>query len=138
MAIPTSIEARLYYRCAFQRYDDAQILLRAAHTTGAVYLAGYGVECVLKALILAHLAPVTRTKLLEAFRGTRAHDYGWLRTQYLEAGGPRPPRTIALDFSLVNDWSTDLRYLPRTLSTEDAEGFLAATGRILRWADERL
>ena len=52
MAIPASIEARLYYRCAFQRHEDAQILLRADHTTGAVYLAGYGVECILKALVL--------------------------------------------------------------------------------------
>ena len=44
MAIPGYPEARLFYRCAFQRFDDAQVLLRADHTTGAVYLAGYAVD----------------------------------------------------------------------------------------------
>jgi len=80
MAIPASIEARLYYRCAFQRHEDAQILLRADHTTGAVYLAGYGIECMLKALVLSAVAPAARTEMLNSFRGARAHDYEWLRT----------------------------------------------------------
>jgi hypothetical protein len=46
MAVPASSEARLYYRCAFQRQEDAQILLRADRTTGAVYLAGYAIGCI--------------------------------------------------------------------------------------------
>ena len=58
MAVPASSEARLYYRCAFQRQEDAQILLRADRTTGAVYLAGYGRECILKALVLSALTPI--------------------------------------------------------------------------------
>jgi hypothetical protein len=138
MAVPTSIEARLYYRCAFQRHEDAQILLRADHTTGAVYLAGYGVECILKALVLSALATAARTAMLNSFRGARAHDFEWLRTQYLENGGSRFPRGIPEAFTLVNDWSTDMRYLPRTLKADEAEGFLDATGKILRWADGRL
>jgi HEPN domain-containing protein len=138
MAVPTSIEARLFYRCAFQRHDDAQILLRADHTTGAVYLAGYGVECILKALVLADLAPAARTAMLDSFRGARAHDYEWLRTQYLQNGGARFPREITKAFTLVNDWSTDLRYLPRTSRTEEAVGFLSAAERIIRWVDGRL
>lgn len=138
MAVPASIEARLYYRCALQRHDDAQVLLRADHTTGAVYLAGYGVECILKALILSGLALAARVVMLDSFRGARAHDYEWLRTQHLQNGGARFPREITEAFTLVNDWSTDLRYLPRTLRIEEAEGFVSATGRILRWADGRL
>lgn len=138
MAIPASSEARLYYRCALQRHDDAQVLLRAAHTTGAVYLAGYSIECILKALVLADLRQADRTTMLNSFQGARAHHFGWLRTQYLENGGARFPRDITEAFTLVNDWSTDLRYLPRTLRSEEAEGFLAAAERILRWADGRL
>jgi HEPN domain len=138
MAIPASIEARLYYRCAFQRHDDAQVLIRADHTTGAVYLAGYGVECILKALILEGLAPAACRAMLDSFRGARAHDYEWLRTQYLENGGARFPRNITEAFTLVNDWSTDIRYLPRTLRAEEAEGFLSAARDIIHWADGRL
>ncbi len=138
MAIPASSEARLYYRCAFQRQEDAQILLRADHTTGAVYLAGYGVECILKAMILSALTPAARAVMLSSFRGARAHDYEWLRTQYLQNGGPRFPREITEAFTLVNDWSTDMRYLPRTLKADEAEGFLSAAENIIRWADGRI
>ena len=138
MAIPASIEARLYYRCAFQRHEDAQILLRADHTTGAVYLAGYGVECILKALVLSALAPAARTAMLNSFRGARAHDFEWLRTRYLENGGSRFTRATTEAFTLVSDWSTDMRYLPRTLKADEAKGFLAAAESIIHWADGRI
>ncbi len=138
MAVPASIEARLFYRCAFQRQEDAQILLRADHTTGAVYLAGYGIECILKALLLSALTAATRAVMLATFRGARAHDYEWLRTQYLQNGGSRFPREITEAFTLVNAWSTDMRYLPRTLKADEAEGFLSAAENIIRWADGRI
>ena len=138
MAVPASSEARLYYRCAFQRQEDAEILLRADHTTGAVYLAGYGVECIMKAMVLSALAPTARAEMLRSFRGARAHDYEWLRTQYLQNGGARFPREITAAFTLVSDWSTDIRYLPRTLKADEAEGFLTAAENIIRWADGRI
>ena len=138
MAIPASSEAKKFYRCAFERYDDAQILLRAAHTTGAVYLAGYGIECILKALILSVLAPAPRAEMLESFRGTKAHDYEWLRTRYFENGGPRFPREIIQAFALVNGWSTEMRYLPGFIKASEAEGFLAAAHNIIDWVDGRL
>jgi HEPN domain-containing protein len=53
MGLPHSRGARLFYRAALHRYDDAALLLEAGRTTGAVYLAGYTVECMLKALVLA-------------------------------------------------------------------------------------
>ena len=53
MATPSSKESRLFYRCAKQRYEEAQILLEAGRPTGAVYLAGYGIECMLKALVIS-------------------------------------------------------------------------------------
>lgn len=45
MGLPQTTEARLYYRAAKQRFADAQLLLAAGRTTGAIYLAGYTVEC---------------------------------------------------------------------------------------------
>ena len=139
MAVPTSPEARHYYRCAWQRYEDAQILfVRGDRTTGAVYLAGYGIECILKALVLSAVAIEKQQEMLKSFRGAKAHDYEWLRTQYLQSGGARFPRDVNKSFTLVNDWSTDLRYLPRTLRPDEAEGFLGAAEKIIRWADGRL
>lgn len=138
MATPASPDARLYFRCALQRYDDAQVLLQARHTTGAVYLGGYGIECVLKALILSQSAPGSRGRIMDSFRGSLAHDFEWLRSIYLRIGGARFPREVGQDFTLVEAWSTDLRYLPRTIELPDAAVFLSATERILTWANGRL
>jgi HEPN domain-containing protein len=52
MGLPNSKAARQFWRSSKQRFDDAELLLKAGHTTGAVYLAGYGVECMLKALLV--------------------------------------------------------------------------------------
>lgn len=138
MAVPSSSDARRFYRCAFQRYEEAKVLLEAGYGTGAVYLAGYGVECILKALILAATPVAGRGDVLKSFRGQRAHEFDWLRTKYLAAGGTRFPSDVARDFALVNDWSTDLRYSPGTVRAADAEGFLRAAVAIIRWADGRL
>ena len=138
MAMPASPDARLYYRCAFQRYEEAEVLFKAEFTTGAVYLAGYGVECILKALVLMAVPGGSRTDMLKSFRGSKAHEYEWLRSLYLTNGGARFPREITQHFTLVNDWSTDLRYTPRSVRADDAEAFLASAAAIIRWADGRL
>ena len=138
MSIPGSSDARLYYRCAFQRYEEAEVLFRAEYTTGAVYLAGYGIECILKALVLMAVPAAQRMDALRSFRGPKAHEYDWLRSQYLTSGGARFPREITQHFTLVNDWSTDLRYTPRSVREDEAEAFLAAAVAIIRWADGRL
>lgn len=138
MGMPSSRDARLYYRCAFQRYEEAEILLRAEYTTGAVYLAGYGIECILKALVLMGVPEGVRSETLKSFRGSKAHEFEWLRSRYLTNGGARFPREITRHFTLVNDWSTDLRYSPRSVRADEADAFLAAAVEIIQWADRRL
>lgn len=139
MGIPISTDARMYYRCAFRRYGDARALLNVDHHTGAVYLAGYGVECILKALLVAAVPPDLQAELVGTFRGAKAHDLRWLRSQYLLGSGRRTlPREVAGQFALVTSWSTDLRYSPAELRRPDAVTFLAAADAILRWADGRL
>jgi hypothetical protein len=79
-----------------------------------------------------------RHEACQLFRGTKAHDLEWLRTQYRQGSGPRFSREIVDAFTLVNSWSTDMRYLPGKQKLKEAEGFLAAAGNIIRWADGRL
>lgn len=138
MAIPSSSDARLFYRCAFQRYEEAEVLFLADYGNGAVYLAGYGIECILKALVLASVRETDRPDTIKSFRGAKAHEYEWLRSMYLTNGGARFPREVTRQFTLVNDWSTDLRYTPRAVRADDAQAFLAAAAAIIRWADGRL
>ena len=75
MALPSSEQARRFYRTAKQRFDDALLLLEMGRTTAAVYLAGYSVECMLKALILSAIPQAQEEEVLRMFRGARAHDY---------------------------------------------------------------
>ena len=58
--------------------------LAMERTTAAVYLAGYSVECMLKALILSAVPQAQEAALLARFRGARAHDYEWLLELYAE------------------------------------------------------
>jgi HEPN domain-containing protein len=138
VAMPSSVHARRFYRAAKQRFDDALLLLEMERTTAAVYLAGYSVECMLKALILSAVPQAQEAELLEGFRGARAHDYEWLLHLYTEKGGARMPASVVPHFARVNSWSTDMRYTPGTLAAHEAKAFLEAAIEIMTWADRRL
>ena len=138
MGLPFSPEARLFYRAAKQRYEDAVLLLEGKRTTGAVYLAGYTVECTLKALLLANLSGVRRRKLLSEFRGNRAHSIEWLRSLYRLHIGAQIPRDIARHLVRAASWSTELRYATGALKQAVAEEFLKSAAAIFSWADARM
>jgi len=88
--------------------------------------------------VLATVLAAERPNVLKSFRGPKAHEYEWLRNLYLTNGGSRFPRDINQKFTLVNDWSTDLRYTPRAVRSEEAEAFLSAAVTIIKWADGRM
>lgn len=138
MAMPNSKNARLFYRAALQRFDDARLLLELKRTTAAVYLAGYSVECVLKALILSTAPHSREGEILEMFRGAQAHDYDWLMWVYRQNGGAQPPPHLVPCFARVNTWSTNMRYSPGTIEAQRAKAFLDAANEIMQWADGRL
>lgn len=138
MALPHVQEARPFYQSAKQRFEDARFLLEAERTTGAIYLAGYSVECMLKALILSVVPDGERAEVLASFRGARAHDYDWLKAKYFEKGGPVFPSSVSKNFSLVETWTTDLRHKAGTSKWGEAESFLRAAQEIIVWADGRL
>ncbi len=138
MAIPTSPNARLFYRAAKQRAEDAEFLLKMERTTAAVYLAGYSVECIVKSLVLATVPRRQENQILGMFRGARAHDYDWLLRLYAEKHGPGLPVELVPHFARVNAWSTDMRYSPGTVELREAKAFLDSAIEIIKWADGRL
>ena len=113
MALPRAPEARPFYQSAKQRFEDAEFLLDAERTTGAIYLAGYSVECMLKSLILSSAPGRKRMALLASFRGSKAHDYEWLKKQYtkkFKTGTFSLPSAVSKNFSMVDTWTVELRY----------------------------
>ncbi len=139
MGLPFAQEARSFYRAGMQRFEDARLLLdRAERTTGAIYLAGYGVECLLKALVLSVIPAAQHQEMVANFRGARAHNFDWLKARYFENRGAQFPSEISKAFVLVNTWDTEWRYRSGTAPPRDAEAFLQAAEKIIIWAAGRL
>jgi hypothetical protein len=137
MAMPIDINARRYYRVAYQRLDDGNALLDISRPRAAIYLTGYAVECILKALLVMSTPAGERADLVATFRGAGAHNIDRLRDQLIRRIG-RLPIVEARHVSLVRSWSTDLRYEPGPGDRDDAEAFLASADSILKWANGRM
>jgi len=96
------------------------------------------VECILKALIFSVVPAAQTEAVLGTFRGVRAHDYNWLRDQYRLKGGASFPGQVNRDFTLVSEWTTDLRYEPAAFRESEGEEFLESADRIIEWAEGRI
>ena len=140
MGVPRTKLASDYYRVAKQRFEDAKFLMQNNRTTGAIYLAGYVVECMLKALLLSQIPKKRQPEVVEAFKSGRGHDLEWLSEQYHNAGGAPfgRDRSVVRAFQIVVGWSSELRYEPGMARPADANNFMEATRVILNWADGRL
>jgi hypothetical protein len=137
MAIPRSKYARAFYRCADKRRVEASILFKADQFTGAVYLGGYVAEFILKALNLESTPANRQLDLMEELKRI-GHNLTRLLELYQQKGGSRPPAVVARAFTLVGDWSSELRYDPKEVDPRDAERFLEAVDTVYRWADGRI
>jgi HEPN domain-containing protein len=136
MSSPSLKEARRFYHVAYQRYEDAQILFGNGRYTGAFYLAGYAIECILKALLLQNTPKRDREEVLESFRGSKAHDFEWLRHQ-LRQKSLTIPAEIGRRLSSVGTW-VDERYNPGRKPHAGTWAFLASAKAVLDWADGRI
>lgn len=137
MGVPADEDARLFYRAMTERHEDARVLHAAGRGAGAVYMAGYAVECALKALLVAATPARNRADVITTFRGTRGHDYDWLLDQYRAVGGA-VPQQLDRPFLVVGVWTTNIRYTPGGFASPQANQFMAAAATIITWADARL
>jgi hypothetical protein len=137
-------DIRKFERVADQRLTAAGMLLKAEFNLEATYLAGYCVECALKALILKRTPRRGHGPMMERLTevGAKGHDFEYLKgllKQLLTGGRPAPnrgvlPEEVSVMLGRVASWSTDLRYEVGRVETADAEAFLAAATIIRDWA----
>lgn len=127
-----------FQRLAELRLIEARFLLDAGFSDGAYYLAGYAVECALKACIAkgTHQYDFPDKKLVEK---SYTHDVEKL----LDAAGMSDTlksflarnRGLKLDWETVREWSEQSRY--ETKSVQDATALLKAVedqaGGLLPW-----
>jgi len=126
---------RLFLRAAEHRLAEAHwILANSGYTTAAVYLAGYSVECALKAVLLAHLPKLRHKETKQSFRSKAGHDYDWL-SRRLHAQSVIVPKPVARHIADVIWWNTFLRYQSAEIGRFDADLFLVSTEHIFKWAE---
>jgi hypothetical protein len=138
VGLPLAAEAKLFYRAGLNRFADAELLFHHNRYTGAVYLAGYGVECMLKALILSAVPRKKRQAALAEFTGRKAHDFEWLKWRLCTHWPSGLPAVMSAPFSRVALWSTDLRYVSGKSQYGHAKLFLDSAAEIIKWIDGRL
>lgn len=115
----------------------AEFLLRHGFHLDSKYLAGYGVECALKALILTRTPDRQFAALLTRLSGGRkAHDYEMLK-EVLKSNpiNQTIPASIAASFRRVGSWKTDLRYEVGLGDSDEAFAFFEAAREIVQWAE---
>ncbi len=125
-----SPNVRRYVRVAERRLADARFLQeegRPEHQTGAVYLAGYAVECGLKALLLSRL-PATGQPA-----DVMTHRILGLRDDCRAAGVNFRPEDDGRDGRLrrLARWDVALRYNPGNTDRSEAEAFLRDAADLL-------
>ena len=130
--------SRDFQRVAAQRLTTAEFLLEnGSYNLDAKYLAGYTVECALKALIL-YLTP--RAKQAEMLKkitsGRKMHDYEILGGELKMRGQPIP-LALVTKFRRYK-WSTDLRYEAGTLPRGETRGFLKTAKAVYNWVKGQL
>jgi HEPN domain-containing protein len=130
-------QVRRFQRVAEQRLEEAAFLLEHEYTNASVYLAGYAVECMLKALILASEPATGHAQTIASFRGAAAHDFEWLRVQ-LHHRGVSITSAVRRQLDIATTWTTNIRYDPAKMKLEEAQGFLKATSEIVAWAKGRI
>jgi len=125
------------------RFEDARALFGAKRWRGAMYLAGYAVECLLKVKLMQRHKCRNLVELEEALRsrgewpdeGVYTHNL----PNYLRLLGAldrlRQDREAWGWFTIANQWMPSWRYNPDQSKPEDAEDYLEAIESTLRWIE---
>jgi len=114
------------------RIREARILLRAGALHGAYYLAGYAVECALKACIASQFQQhdIPDRKFVN---DVYTHDMDKL----LDLAGLRPPLQqdaavhpqLQTNWNVAKDWKETARYSPGITQQETQDLYSACTAR---------
>lgn len=125
---PQSVED--WYEVALERHKDARAALEKKREVIAVYLAGYCIECLLKAFLKAQNWP-WGTKRREG------HNLAGLwkacRFRVRDLNDQAGHKTF-----FVEEWSTDLRYESDLSENRQAEALVKAAGQVKTWIERRL
>lgn len=129
------------------RLDDARALLNADRWRGAMYLAGYAVECLLKATLMRmfdcrHLRELEEELQRRGILPTHAtifmHQLEVLLRLTQGLDRLRQNESMWQSFNIVNRWVPAWRYTADLSKREDAEDFLEAVEKVSHWIESNI
>ncbi len=134
-------------RASTHRLEDAQALLAAGRWRGAMYMAGYAVECLLKTTLMRRYDCRTLRDLEDELqrRGVLT-DAATVFTHHLEVllrltqrfEQLRQHRGLWPQFTLVNRWIPAWRYTANLANRQDATDFLEAVTQMMHWIEHNV
>lgn len=134
-------------KAAKRRREDAAALQLQGRHRGAMYIAGYAIECLLKAKLMQMFDCKTLQKLEARLRGLgRLSTDGSLYTHQLVLLLKLTGRFDVLRsdvatwryFLLANAWLPAWRYEPSLGTATEAEKFLKASDAIIAWVENNV
>lgn len=117
---------------AEMRLKDARVLLDSNRLNGALYLAGYSVECALKWAVTRRLELVYLPADLETHDLQKLVGNSGLMPQLREDAAIAP-----LFSALVDDWGPQERYAASKLDAKTAKRLYNQTKQVYEWLIER-
>lgn len=125
----------VYKEAGDARYEEAKYLADA-HPSGAIYLAGYLVECYLKWAIcernsVRYLQDLSDRELADTLTSERGHNLEMLCRVSRYDRHFETDHFLRRAFQIVASWSPNVRYIRKCGGRREAAQFLAAV-RILR------
>lgn len=122
----------LFREIAAMRLEDARVLLARNRHHGALYLAGYSVECALKWAITRRTGEIYLPANLEI------HDLDRLMAESGLAADMKRDAAIAPLFSaLADDWGPQERYAASKLDGKTAKRLYNQIKQVYQWLMER-
>lgn len=137
-------DVQKYARVAKQRLDEAKLINdRLQLWSAAQYLAGYSVECMLKALILVNTPrskrPAPGRDTINWMKESFGHDlnklHAGLRSRRVKIPAAVLGELVFLGSDAESKWSPEDRYEPGPGNPKEAARFLKAVEAVVRWAD---
>jgi len=101
----------------------------------AMYLGGYAVECILKALLLSQTRQKRHAALEREFIASLGHDLEKIKARLEQLRKPVSlPLAMLRSFRGVRRrWSSEMRYYPTKKGTDEAREFVDAVTSLFEW-----
>jgi hypothetical protein len=119
------------------RAEEARVLLRSRRQLGAYYLAGYAVECALKACIAKQRKRFEFPPKRKSVEKMYSHDLdalldvAGLEAQLKKEISANPG--LAANWNTVKDWTAESRYETKGLNGRDLYNAVAGPNGVLPW-----